>query len=79
MELPIPSGVDVPLSSLSELREVHAPSLVLAQQADSVHSADLASELAAALPNATLRILEPGGVFWTQADQTRSLLSAHFA
>jgi pimeloyl-ACP methyl ester carboxylesterase len=77
MTPPAPSKVDVPIPDLAVLRDVKTPALVLAQRDDQLHSVAIARTLARALPAATLRVLEPGGVFWTQPDQTRMLLAQH--
>lgn len=77
MTPPAPSKVDVPIPDLTALRGVRTPALVLAQRDDRLHSTAIARTLARALPCATLSILDPGGVFWTQADQTRMLLDKH--
>ena len=77
MTPPAPSRVDVPIPNVAALRDVKAPALVLAQRDDRLHSTAIATALAQALPCATLRVLDPGGVFWTHSDQTRMLLDKH--
>lgn len=76
---PAPRGVDVPITDRSELRKVIAPAVVISQRDDRLHPVSIAAQLANALGNAELTELEPGGVFWTQLDQTRDLLKKHFA
>ncbi len=77
MAPPAPSKQDVPVPDLSALTLVQTPALVLAQREDRLHSTAIARDLADALPNATLRILDPGGVFWSQPERTRALLEQH--
>lgn len=74
MSPPAPARVDVPVRDVSTLRAVTRPALVLAQEGDRLHSTEIAEQLATVLPEANLRILPPGGVFWTAADQTRDAL-----
>lgn len=77
MTPPAPSRIEPPIPNLVVLRNVKAPALVLAQRDDRLHSTAIAKTLAQALPSATLRILDPGGVFWTQTERTRMLLEKH--
>lgn len=77
MTPPAPAKVDVPVPDLSALSRIATATLVLAQEGDRLHSTSLAEQLATALPNADLEILGVGGVFWTQADDTRRLLSQY--
>lgn len=76
-EPPEPRGDARPLESLGQLVPVRAPSLVLAQEGDDLHTASVAVTLADALPNAELAVLPPGGVFWTARFEARSLLQRH--
>ncbi|TAL18926.1 MAG: alpha/beta hydrolase [Frankiales bacterium] len=76
---PRPRRPDRPLADRSVLRAVTAPTLVVAQQQDPLHCADLAAELAAALPYAQLLELPPGGVFWTATASVAAALAAHLA
>ena len=71
---PAPRYVDVPLADLAALTAVTAPTAVLAQDGDRLHSTDIAERLASALPNSELKILQPGGVFWTQPEDTKEFL-----
>ncbi len=79
MTPPAPSKEDVPVPDLAALQEVGRPAFVLAQRGDRLHSVAIAERLAHALPRGTLHVLDPGGVFWTQADVTRQLLSDQLA
>lgn len=79
MKPPAPSHVDVPVPDLTVLQTIRAPSVVLAQEGDRLHSTALARQLADELPNATLEILKPGGVFWTQPDVTKRVLAGGLA
>ncbi|MFA7266110.1 MAG: alpha/beta hydrolase [Candidatus Nanopelagicales bacterium] len=74
MTPPAPSRVDVPVRDIDTLRRVTAPALVLAQEADVLHSLDVATRVSDALGAATLKVLPAGGVFWTASDQTRTEL-----
>jgi pimeloyl-ACP methyl ester carboxylesterase len=78
-EPPYPRGAVRPLDDLSVLRAVQTPSLVLAQEGDELHTVAIARTLAAALPDAVLHVLAPGGVFWTDRFRTRELLAAHLS
>lgn len=68
-----------PLRGLAELGKIEVPCLVLAQEADDLHSLDIAQTLAAALPCSELVVLPPGGVYWTEHKTARAVLAAHFA
>ncbi len=76
-EPPFPRGVVRPIESLDELRSIKVPSLVLAQEDDDLHTVAIARALAAGLPSASLRVLGPGGVFWTDRHRARDLLADH--
>lgn len=76
---PAPSHVDIPVPDLELLSKITTPAAILAQEGDRLHSADIATRLAAAMPNAELKILPPGGVFWTHPDQTKALLTRYLA
>ncbi len=70
---------DRPVHDRAVLAAVTAPALVVAQEDDPLHSLDLAVELAAALPDATLLALPPGGVFWTAGARTAGALADHLS
>jgi pimeloyl-ACP methyl ester carboxylesterase len=76
MTPPAPARVDVPVAAVSDLAQVSAPAVVLAQSGDRLHSTAIAEELNAALPNSRLTVLDPGGVFWTQSERTKAILEA---
>jgi 3-oxoadipate enol-lactonase len=72
-----PSAQDRPVHDRAVLRRVTAPALVVGQADDPLHRLDVASELAAALPDATLLALPAGGVFWTAARAVQEALADH--
>lgn len=76
---PAPRHEDRPLPDRSLLAEIACPAVVLAQLADPLHPSDLAAELAAQLPAATLVTLPEGGVFWTAAREAQTALADHLA
>ncbi len=76
-EPPYPRGNVRPLEDLAQLRAIRAPSLVVAQEGDDLHTVGLARTLAMGLPEARLEVLPPGGVFWTDRFAARDLLAQH--
>ncbi|MDQ1672694.1 MAG: hypothetical protein QOC98_1256 [Frankiaceae bacterium] len=76
-EPPSPRGAVRPIESLAALRTIEVPSLVLAQEEDDLHTVATARILAEALPQASLHVLQAGGVFWTDRHRARQLLAAH--
>ncbi|NHN55513.1 alpha/beta hydrolase [Calidifontibacter sp. DB0510] len=62
------------LQSLDSLHRVQTPVLVIAQEDDPAHPVWVGRELAAALPNARLEVLPPGGIMWTHRARVRSLV-----
>jgi len=64
----------VPLTEHGALAEVSAPALVIAQEQDPAHPVDIAEQLAAALPNARLEVMAPGGLMWRHRGLTRDLI-----
>lgn len=76
---PAPSHEDRPLHDRTLLAQLTAPVLVLAQQSDDLHPADLAAELHRELSNAELLTLPPGGVFWTAGREAQEALARHLA
>lgn len=76
---PAPRDHDRPLHDRSLLGAIGCPALVLAQLADTLHPADLAAELAAALPACELVVLPEGGVFWTAAREAQEALARHLS
>jgi pimeloyl-ACP methyl ester carboxylesterase len=76
-EPPFPRGDVRPVDDLAELAGIRAPSLVVAQEGDDLHTLAIAHTLAEALPNASLQVLPSGGVFWTARFAARDLLAEH--
>lgn len=76
---PRPRRSDRPVEDRAVLSAVTAPTLVVAQDDDPLHALDLAVELAAALPDAALLALPPGGVFWTAAGEAAAALALHLS
>ena len=74
---PLPLRDDRPLTARAQLAAVHAPVLVLAQEADPLHRLDLAQDLCAALPSARLHVLPEAGVFWTAPRAAQQALADH--
>jgi pimeloyl-ACP methyl ester carboxylesterase len=64
----------VPLSDARVLAAVTAPALVIAQEQDSAHPVWVAEQLAAALPNAQLEVMAPGGIMWRHRAAMRDLV-----
>ena len=76
---PRPRREDRPVHDRGVLSAVTAPVLVIAQEEDPLHAVGIAVELTAALPDASLVVLPPGGVFWTAGLQTARALAAHLS
>lgn len=76
---PRPRVADRPVADRRVLAAVQAPALVVAQQSDPLHSVDLATDLAAALPNSRLLTLGPAGVFWTAREELATQLAHHLS
>lgn len=74
---PYPRRAEAPLHELSFLAGVTAPALVIAQAQDPLHPSAVAAALAAALADAELLTLEPGGVFWTETRRVQDALASH--
>ncbi len=74
---PAPRGIDRPLPDWSLLASLTAPTLVVSQEQDSLHPADLAADLHAALPASQLLALPAGGVFWTAGREVQEALARH--
>jgi pimeloyl-ACP methyl ester carboxylesterase len=68
----LPHGI--PLKDRASLRAVPAPALVVAQEDDAAHPVRIAEELAAALPEAQLEVLPPGGIMWRHRARVRALI-----
>jgi pimeloyl-ACP methyl ester carboxylesterase len=75
---PAPRFEDRPLPDRSLLAGLHVPTLVVTQERDTLHPADLGRSLAAEL-GAQLLELPEGGVFWTEAKLLQLALADHLA
>ncbi|MDX6266003.1 MAG: hypothetical protein QOD70_743, partial [Frankiales bacterium] len=69
---------DRPLHDRSLLAKLDVPTLVVTQEADALHPADLGRSLAAGL-GAELLELPEGGVFWTDAKRLQLALADHLS
>jgi pimeloyl-ACP methyl ester carboxylesterase len=61
------------------LAAVSADVLVLAQEGDPLHPADVGRQLAAVLPRARLVVFEHPGVVFRERARLRELISSHLA
>jgi pimeloyl-ACP methyl ester carboxylesterase len=68
---------DVPVADRSMLAAVTADVLVLGQEGDALHPADVARELAAALPRARLVVFDQPGAPFRERARLRTLISTH--
>lgn len=68
-----------PLRDRVQLASVGAPCLVVGQERDEVHPAQVARELAAALPNARLHVFDSPGGLWAHRAELRRLVGAFLA
>jgi pimeloyl-ACP methyl ester carboxylesterase len=64
----------VPLADRMVLAAVTAPVLVIAAEQDPAHPVWVAEQLAAALPDAHLEVLPPGGIMWRHRAVMRALI-----
>jgi pimeloyl-ACP methyl ester carboxylesterase len=64
----------VPLTERAVLAAVSAPALVIAQEQDPAHPVWVAEQLAAALPDAHLEVMAPGGLMWRHRARMRELI-----
>jgi 3-oxoadipate enol-lactonase len=69
----LPDQVAVP--DRAALAEVTVPALVLGCRGDDLHPAEVAEELAAVLPQATLHLYDRPGVLWTERDDLRERIA----
>ncbi len=76
---PSPRSHDRPLPDRALLARLTLPVLVIAQEEDNLHPADLAAELHRELPQSELLTLPPGGVFWTAGREAQTALARHLA
>ncbi|MDO3703883.1 alpha/beta hydrolase [Micromonospora sp. C28SCA-DRY-2] len=65
----------VPLRDAGVLAAVTAPALVIGCAGDDLHPVEVAEQLAAALPAATLHVYDRPGVLWTERADLRSRIS----
>lgn len=70
---------DVPVPDRAVLGGVSAETLVIGQEGDPLHPADVARELAAALPRARLVVFERPGAAFLERARLRELLSSHLS
>jgi len=70
-ELPAQTAI----TDRTALGEVTAPTLVIGCRGDDVHPVDVAEQLAAALPNATLHVYDRPGVVWTERADLRERIA----
>jgi pimeloyl-ACP methyl ester carboxylesterase len=75
---PAPKYEDRPLHDRGVLSVIDVPALVITQDADTLHPADLGRSLARDL-DADLLALPEGGVFWTEAKRVQLALADHLA
>jgi pimeloyl-ACP methyl ester carboxylesterase len=64
----------VPFTDRAVLAAVTVPALVIAQEQDPAHPVWVAEQLAAALPDAHLEVLAPGGLMWRHRAVMRDLI-----
>jgi 3-oxoadipate enol-lactonase len=65
-----------PLDPPGDLTAVTCPVLVVGQEGDGAHPAELAREIAERLPNAQLRIFDRDGLIWAHRGELRELVSS---
>jgi pimeloyl-ACP methyl ester carboxylesterase len=65
-----------PLDPPADLSVVTCPVLVVGQEGDGAHPADLAREIAERLPHAELRIFDADGLVWAHRAELRELVSS---
>jgi len=65
----------VPLSDATALAAVTAPALVIGCAGDDLHPVEVAEQLAAALPQATLHVYDRPGVLWSERADLRGRIS----
>ena len=72
-------ATSTPVPDRVALAGVGAPCLVVGQEGDETHPAQVARELAAALPNARLRLFDTPGGLWTHRAALRALVAPFLA
>lgn len=70
-------AADVPVTSRAALTAVTAEVLVLAQEGDPLHPADVARELVGVLPRARLVVFDAPGVLFRERARLRALIATH--
>jgi 3-oxoadipate enol-lactonase len=65
----------VPLNDATALAAVTAPALVIGCAGDDLHPVEVAEQLAAALPRATLHVYDRPGVLWSERADLRGRIS----
>lgn len=70
-------AADVPVSDRGRLAAVMADVLVLGQEGDSVHPADVARELAGLLPRSRVVVFDRPGAAWRERARLRELIFMH--
>ncbi|MET8528459.1 alpha/beta hydrolase [Micromonospora sp. NPDC005172] len=65
----------VPLTDATALAAVTAPALVIGCAGDDLHPVEVAEQLAAALPQATLHVYDRPGVLWSERADLRGRIS----
>lgn len=68
-----------PVRDRVDLAGVGAPCLVVGQEGDDTHPAQIARELAATLPNARLRVFDTPGGLWAHRVELRRLVTGFLA
>jgi pimeloyl-ACP methyl ester carboxylesterase len=64
-----------PVTDRATLGQVTVPALVLACRGDDLHPVEVAEQLAAALPDATLHVYDRPGVLWTERTDLRARIA----
>ena len=65
-----------PVDAATDLSVVTCPALVIGQEQDGAHPAELAREIAHRLPHAQLRIFDGEGLVWAHRQELRELVSS---
>lgn len=65
---------EVAMDDRQALRGIHVPVLVLAQEDDPAHPVSVAEEIGRLTPDATVKVLPPGGILWSHRATVRTLV-----
>jgi pimeloyl-ACP methyl ester carboxylesterase len=65
-----------PLARGADLSRISCPTLVVGQEYDDAHPAELARELASRLPHPVLRVFDGAGLVWGHRAELRELISS---